>query len=155
MIANRGTALQAVRGIALLWLVAATQAGCGPSANPRDTAQVARGEALYARHCASCHGANLEGQPDWKKRRPSGRLPAPPHDMTGHTWHHPDSALFDITRRGSAAVVGRGHESDMPPFAEVLTEEEIWSVLAFIKSRWPSDIQEKQAKINLRPARRP
>ena len=93
MIANHGNTLLTVRGIALLCLVAATQAGCGPLegvANANDAAQVARGEALYAKHCASCHGANLEGQPDWKKRLANGRLPAPPHDMTGHTWHHPD-----------------------------------------------------------------
>lgn len=125
--------------------------GCGQRlGDPRDSAQVARGQALYSKHCASCHGAKLEGQPEWKQRRPNGRLPAPPHDASGHTWHHPDLVLFDITKRGASAVVGRGHQSDMPPFAGMMSDEEIWSVLAFIKSSWPPDIQQKQAQVNAR-----
>ena len=31
------------------------------------------GRELYAANCASCHGANLEGQPDWKTPLPSER----------------------------------------------------------------------------------
>ena len=31
------------------------------------SAQLARGAAVYAEACASCHGANLEGQPDWRR----------------------------------------------------------------------------------------
>lgn len=134
-----------------LVLPVVTLVGCGQTpGDPRDAAQVARGQTLYSKHCASCHGANLEGQPDWKKRRPNGRLPAPPHDASGHTWHHPDFVLFDITKRGASAVAGGGHQSDMPPFAGNMSDEEIWSVLAFIKSNWPPDIQQKQAQINAR-----
>jgi len=51
---------------------------------------VARGEAVYRMHCASCHGRNLEGQPEWQSRDKEGFLPAPPHDESGHTWHHPE-----------------------------------------------------------------
>ena len=39
---------------------------------------VAQGEILYQQHCASCHGVNLEGQPDWRRRSDDGTLPAPP-----------------------------------------------------------------------------
>ena len=63
---------------------------------------VALGAAVYRDHCASCHGANLEGQPDWMARKPDGRLPAPPHDATGHTWHHADEQLFQMTKKGMA-----------------------------------------------------
>lgn len=42
---------------------------------------IAEGEALYAEACAACHGAQLEGQPDWRTRGPDGRLPAPPRMM--------------------------------------------------------------------------
>ena len=95
------------------------------------------GELLYRENCASCHGADLEGQPDWRSRLPSGRLPAPPHDGSGHTWHHPDRALFDIVKRGPAAIVGDGYESDMPGFDGTLTDAEITAILDYIKSTWP------------------
>lgn len=118
-------------------------------ADPRNTRQVARGEHVYREHCAACHGADLEGQPDWQMRRPDGRLPAPPHNESGHTWHHADAVLFRVTKYGVSGLVP-GYESDMPAYADVLTDEEIWAVLVFIKSRWPSAIQARQANINRR-----
>jgi len=42
----------------------------------------------YQELCASCHGVNLEGQPNWREYKADGSLPAPPHDEAGHTWHH-------------------------------------------------------------------
>lgn len=69
---------------------------------------IEQGRQVYADQCASCHGAQLEGQPDWKTPLPSGRLPAPPHDAGGHTWHHPDDILFRIVKEGTAAIVGGG-----------------------------------------------
>ena len=98
---------------------------------------IEEGRHVYAGQCASCHGAQLEGQPDWKTPLPSGRLPAPPHDAGGHTWHHPDDILFRIVREGTAAIVGGGYESDMPGFADLLSDAEIRAVLAYIKSTWP------------------
>lgn len=102
------------------------------------------GERLYQENCASCHGANLEGQPDWRSRLPNGRLPAPPHDASGHTWHHTDRVLLDIVKRGTAAIVGNGYESDMPGFKELLTDEEITAIFDFIKSTWPDRIRASQ-----------
>jgi mono/diheme cytochrome c family protein len=104
---------------------------------------LARGQQLYAQHCASCHGANLEGQPDWRRQRPDGRLPAPPHDASGHTWHHPDAQLFLLTKHGPAALVP-GYQSDMPAFEGILDDAQIGAVLAFIKSTWPLDIRARQ-----------
>ncbi len=108
---------------------------------------LADGEALYAEHCAVCHGAQLEGQPNWQERLPSGRLPAPPHDATGHTWHHPDAMLLEITKHGPGALV-EGYESDMPGFAGVLSDDEIIAILAFIKSTWPERERAAQALRN-------
>jgi hypothetical protein len=50
----------------------------------KDIALVTRGGPLYQQHYASCHGARLEGQPNWQSRDARGRLPAPPHDDSGH-----------------------------------------------------------------------
>ena len=117
-------------------------------ANPEDAPQVALGQRIYSEHCASCHGVDLEGEQNWRSLKASGRLPAPPHDETGHTWHHPDWQLFRITKLGPAEIVGDGYESDMPGFADVLTDKEIWATLAFIKSRWPQRIRARHDRIN-------
>ena len=116
-------------------------------ADPSNVQQVTLGKSMYARHCAACHGASLEGQPNWKEKLPSGRIPAPPHDASGHTWHHPDAVLFGITKHG--VVPGKfgppGYQSDMPAFGVVLSDKEIWAVLAYIKSVWPEQIRRAQA----------
>ena len=123
-------------------------------ADPDDPRQVALGEAVYRENCASCHGAKLEGQPDWRVRKADGRLPAPPHDETGHTWHHPDDPLFRITTLGlKPPLAPERYESDMPAFGPVLTDERIWDVLAFIKSRWPAEIRARQSGLNQRSSR--
>lgn len=98
--------------------------------------QLALGRQLYTERCASCHGANLEGQPDWMRRKPDGKLPAPPHDATGHTWHHSDRQLFQIVKDGLAAIVPV-YETDMPAFGGLMTDDEITAVLDYIKSTWP------------------
>jgi cytochrome c len=68
-------------------IVGACSADEAMRADPLNARQVASGRSIYDRHCASCHGGNLEGQPEWRSRLPNGRLPAPPHDDSGHTWH--------------------------------------------------------------------
>ncbi len=107
--------------------------------------RVAQGEALYAQYCASCHGPNLEGQPNWKQSLPDGSLPAPPHNASGHTWHHPDEKLLDITLRGGQVVYGdANYKSNMPAFGDKLSEADITALLDFIKSRWGKDQREYQ-----------
>lgn len=122
----------------------------GPDVDPLVGSPMNRdaGRVLYAQRCASCHGLKLEGQADWKRRLPSGRLPAPPHDASGHTWHHPDEVLLRITREGLAAVVGNGYESDMPGFSAVLTDQEIRDVIGYIKNTWPERERIYQEQIN-------
>jgi mono/diheme cytochrome c family protein len=107
--------------------------------------QISRGRRLYAQHCASCHGAKLEGQANWQEPLPNGRMPAPPHDATGHTWHHSDGELLLITKKGMAAVVP-GYQSDMPAFENVASDADIEAVFAFIKETWPSEARQYQAE---------
>jgi len=115
-------------------------------ADPNDPTLIARGKLVYDQQCASCHGSKLEGQPNWRKRLPSGRMPAPPHDPTGHTWHHSDKQLFDMTKIGPAGLVP-GYQSDMPVFKDTLADADIWAVLSFIESTWPPDIRERQKRM--------
>ncbi len=108
---------------------------------PDNAALLARGADIYARACASCHGANLEGQAGWR----SNRKLAPPHDETGHTWHHPDRLLFQMVKEGTIRMGG-----SMPGFKGMLDDEEIIAVLSWIKSRWPERVRQAHDSINAR-----
>lgn len=134
-----GAAMAILAAAAILWWPA------GKAIDPSDPQQVALGRAIYAEHCASCHGADLEGEPDWQIRLPTGELPAPPHDVTGHTWHHADGQLFDITKYGIAKFAPPDYRTNMPAFADVLSDDEIRAVLAYIKSTWPQEIRSRQS----------
>jgi len=120
------------------------------AADATNAEQIAAGQTIYAQHCATCHGANLEGQPNWKQPLPTGGLPAPPHDATGHTWHHADQLLFKITKLGGQAAAGSDFQSNMPAFQGVLSDSDIWAVLAFIKSTWPPQARAFQESANAR-----
>jgi mono/diheme cytochrome c family protein len=109
---------------------------------------LAVGQSIYVDQCASCHGATLEGQPNWRVMDENGILPAPPHDRTGHTWHHDNQLLFDYTKLGGkGALAARGvtnFNSGMPAFDDVISDEEIWDILAFIQSTWPKEVKDAQ-----------
>jgi mono/diheme cytochrome c family protein len=106
-----------------------------------DPSEVARGRVVFDARCASCHGENLEGQPNWRARKPDGRLPAPPHDASGHTWHHPDEVLFAIAKYGLVPPYApKDYPSDMPAFGSVLPDADIRAALAYIESTWPPDV---------------
>jgi mono/diheme cytochrome c family protein len=105
-----------------------------------DPLTVQAGSAIYADDCAVCHGRNLEGQPNWRRRDASGYLPAPPHDETGHTWHHSDQVLFEMVTYGPKVVAGEDYKTRMPAYQGILSDPEILAVLSFIKSKWPERI---------------
>jgi mono/diheme cytochrome c family protein len=137
--------------IACIVLLAACDAGpaAGTRLRPADAATVALGRKVYDMHCAACHGAQLQGQPNWRERDATGRLPAPPHDRTGHTWHHPDEVLFRITKHGVAKAANlKDYVSAMPAYEGVLGDAEIVAVLSYIKSTWPADIRRKHDELN-------
>jgi mono/diheme cytochrome c family protein len=113
---------------------------------------IVAGQSLYADNCASCHGVNLEGQPNWRTPDTDGVLPAPPHDGTGHTWHHGDDLLFEYTKLGGAAAMAlrgvSGFNSGMSSFGETVTDDEIWDIHAYIRSTWSKRERNVQASRN-------
>ena len=137
------------RALASLVLLLPTAALAGHELDNRDRVN---GQVLYREHCASCHGAKLEGQPNWRSIGPDGILPAPPHDATGHTWHHDNRLLFDYTKLGGKALMEArgvtGIKSGMPGLGDAMSDEEIWDVLTYIRSTWPERIRKIQAKRN-------
>lgn len=97
------------------------------------------GQTVYEAQCASCHGIEGEGQFPDAPLEPdiTGRYGAPPHDETGHTWHHDDDLLIQIIREG-----GMGDPVNfytMPALESVLSDEEIEAVLAYIKTMWTQE----------------
>jgi len=113
-----------------------------------DAETIAAGQAIYGENCAVCHGDNLQGAEDWRGRDDNGLLLPPPHDDAGHTWHHADAVLFELTKFGSAAYVGSGYQSAMAGFEFLLTDEQILQTLAFIKSTWSPQTIEIHNDIN-------
>jgi S-disulfanyl-L-cysteine oxidoreductase SoxD len=126
-------------------------AGCGTNTasviQPASGEQLASGKLLYEQHCASCHGQRGEGQYPSAPYKPdkSGLIGAPPHDATGHTWHHPDRVLFNITKDG---LIVQGFQP-MPAFKDKLTDDQIRTVLAYIKTWWQPEQLERQGTVTV------
>lgn len=137
---------------ALMLFVATVLLACGtenaPASTPDSSELGALGEQVYQANCATCHGGAGEGQPNWKSRGPNGLYPAPPHDSSGHTWHHSDEQLLEIIRRGGQAVYGSAASpSGMPAWGDRLTDEDIEAVVAYIKTMWGEEEREYQAAL--------
>ncbi|MFT5193771.1 MAG: mono/diheme cytochrome c family protein [Candidatus Promineifilaceae bacterium] len=134
--------------LVLTWGVwSASRQSAGVELTSAEVEQLAVGQQVYAENCASCHGENLEGQPDWKIPNDDGTMKAPPHNEDGHTWHHSDAYLLDRIRYGTQSLDALTQsQSNMPAYDTILTDEEIDSVLAYIQSTWPPRIQEMQAQ---------
>ena len=115
---------------------------------PNDPVYVKMGEKVYLEQCASCHGVNLEGQVGWQDTMVDGMRLAPPHDKSGHTWHHPDEMLFNLTKYGFKAMINDDYKVSMPVYDGILSDEEITATLSYIKSKWPDEVIEIHDKIN-------
>ena len=113
-----------------------------------DPQTVFLGKVVYFENCAACHGDNLQGQKNWRALDAEGYLPAPPHDETGHTWHHSDTNLFLLTKYGVSFFTKEEYLTRMPRYETSLTDDDIIAVLSYIKSTWPQHIQEKQNSTN-------
>ena len=99
-------------------------------------AAIAAGKELFvSKACSGCHGAGGGG----------GMCPPVIND----TWVYgsDDTTLFNLIKLGSTGLQAKGytrvgHENvvgDMPPFAGVVTEEEEWKLLAYVRSKYGGD----------------
>jgi putative copper resistance protein D len=90
---------------------------------PYHAASIASGLSVYRTHCAVCHGVSGHGD------GPGGAgLRRAPADLTApHTGQHTAGDLFWWVTRGIPA-------SGMPPFGDVLAEEERWDVINFVRA---------------------
>ena len=86
------------------------------------------GEALYARHCASCHGASGRGD-GWN----APNLPVPPvaHADATLMARRADDTLYDGIFAGAWVLDGSPR---MPAFGEILSPAEIRELVAYIRT---------------------
>ncbi|MGI9491813.1 MAG: c-type cytochrome [Geminicoccaceae bacterium] len=115
--------------------------------DPSDRDQVAFGSRVYGRICANCHGTGLDGQLGWQQPLKDGTRLAPAHNTDGQTWRYSDEALFEVVKFGGDYDKPDGGISRMPAFENKLTDDEIWSIIAFIKSHWPTEVLEAQQSV--------
>ncbi|MEW6291839.1 MAG: cytochrome c [Pseudomonadota bacterium] len=121
---------------------------CGQSAGKYNAIDLLEGEAIYKAECARCHGAKLEGEPNWRQPRPDGKLPAPPHDASGTSWRHTHEELAAIVKHGMVPPhAPAGYVSDMPAFGRKMTAEQVRRVLTYIESTWPPEIHAQRAAL--------
>src|SRR5258708_26701034 len=107
---------------------------------------VKSGHAIYAQHCASCHGANAQGAPDWQERDAQGELPAPPHNAEGHTWRHSDATLHEMVAKGWRDPFNKTKRLTMPGFGDALSAEQIRAVITYLKTLWTPEQRDYQSE---------
>ncbi|MFN3286242.1 MAG: c-type cytochrome [bacterium] len=134
--------------VALLVLVLGLVPACDRlfrASSDSSAPDVRRGERLYNQYCLSCHGGPTGGS----------MMDYPPrHNARGHTWHHPDCQLREIIKNGGdemTAMMRRmmapPNAPTMPAFRDVLTDEDVDSILAFIKGWWTAEQRDFQAQV--------
>jgi len=110
-----------------------------PPLSTLDPAQVQTGKVTYQANCATCHGLNAEGAPNWATPEPDGLYPAPPHDDSGHTWHHSDRVLYETIRDGMGDPLRPNSPLRMPAWGGKLSDAEIRAVVEYFRSLWSEE----------------
>ena len=114
-------------GVALSAAIAAAQGNADVKTLKNPVAaspeSIAAGQQLYLRHCASCHGRNGQGGPG------NDLIPAAP-SLLGDKWDHgsTDGEIFTNIKNGVAP------DFNMVPFKDKLKDDEIWSIVTFVRS---------------------
>ncbi len=150
----RLTNVRSIAVLAVLFGAVFILAACGSdSSSASEAASVAEGAAIYNDNCAACHEESGEGAPNWQRQNADKTYPAPPHDLTGHTWHHGDGHLYRTVRDGGGAFVSPGFKSAMPAFGDRLDPLEIRAVIACLKSLWgPTSWPRRRVPARLPPS---
>jgi mono/diheme cytochrome c family protein len=119
------TAALALACLGRIIIVAQGNPGAAKVTNPvGPTAEsVAAGKQIFQRSCAPCHGLSAEGGPG------NDLIPAAP-DLTDDTWDHgsTDGEIFDNIKNGVAP------DFNMVPWKDTLKDDEIWSVVNYLRS---------------------
>jgi mono/diheme cytochrome c family protein len=120
-----------------------TQTAQPSVARERDFAKVMRGRKLFTQNCASCHGSQAQGAPQWSTPGADGKYPPPALNGTAHTWHHPTIVLKRTIREGTIAIGGK-----MPPWGDKLSDADMEAIIAWFQSHWPDEIYDTWARMD-------
>ena len=112
----------------------------------RRSYDTAKAQGLFAINCAVCHGSSLRGDgPITQLKRVDdtpvlNRGPFPADLMADATGNATDGELFGFIsgggRQGLASILrGRESASPMPEFRRLLTEEERWHLVQYLRSQ--------------------
>ena len=94
--------------------------------NPLGSDAATAGKAIYDVQCASCHGESGQGD------GPAGQALTPPAaNLVESTAKYGDDYLYYRVAEGGTMDP---FNSSMPPFKNVLSEDEIWQVVAHIST---------------------
>jgi mono/diheme cytochrome c family protein len=97
---------------------------------PADANSIAVGKAVYTKECFSCHGATGKGDGPAAKA-----LEKPPGDLSNpKMWDQTDGALFWKITTG---------RKPMPTNEKLLTEEQRWHVINYIRTLAPHPGEKK------------
>ena len=109
-----------------------------------------KGEVVYQKFCAECHGEQAEGAPGWRWPNAEGFYPPPALDGSGHMWHHSLPELRDTMNNGRmvSLVEGQPPVLRMPGWKDRLSAQEVDAVLAWLIARWPSEIRAEWQDVN-------
>lgn len=94
--------------------------------NPLGSDAATAGKAIYDVQCASCHGESGKGD------GPAGKALTPPAaNLVESNTNYGDDYLYFRVAEGGAMDP---YNSSMPPFKNVLSEDEIWQVIAHVNT---------------------
>ena len=88
------------------------------------------GKVLYIEYCVQCHGGRGEGW-GWSNKIPPPPVPIPDLSDPELMKQLSDQYLFDVIKGGGEAV---GKTRLMPPAGRVISDAEIWDVVAYLRS---------------------
>ncbi|MGQ4877661.1 c-type cytochrome [Billgrantia sp. LNSP4103-1] len=105
----------------------------GENPLPLDDATLARGKQVYQRFCSACHGPTGLGD---GQAHAAAIFDPGPANLALHGPSHSAGEYARIVHEGNDA-------SAMPRFAKKLSEEEIWSVVHYIRHGLADDIEDR------------
>ncbi|MGH8852329.1 MAG: CopD family protein [Casimicrobiaceae bacterium] len=105
------------------WLLAvpAYPTSYAASPVPYTTVVIQAAARLFAQHCTACHGADATGDGP-----AAASLPTHPPNLVEHAGHHRPGELY--------WWIAHGRREGMPPFGKVLSSEQVWSVVQFLRA---------------------